>query len=135
MGQTTFISHRYRDKEKVNNLESFTQAKGGKIPGKLVRIEPSGVLQTKSAIDKQIKATIKECDTVLVANGQDTHNSPWVKREVEIGVSMNKRVIVAQLPGTNGGLPPALKQGRHAKVKCKPADIAKAIAKPSAKKK
>lgn len=42
---------------------------------------------------EKARNAIRECDVVVILIGQDTHNAPGVRTEVEIARSLGKRVI------------------------------------------
>jgi len=49
------------------------------------------------------------CDAALFVVGDNSHNSPWINREVELAVSKGLALVATQLPHTSGGIPNKLK--------------------------
>ncbi|WP_201495281.1 TIR domain-containing protein [Rubrivivax sp. A210] len=113
MTKKTFISYAFDDKEIVHSGRSFTQAQGGQVQGQFVRVEKFVADKGEKAIDAEIKRVIDQCDAALFVVGNNNHNSPWIKREVELATSKGLKIVIARVPGTTGAIPEALvRQGR-----------------------
>ncbi|MBK8265090.1 MAG: hypothetical protein IPK80_27635 [Nannocystis sp.] len=37
--------------------------------------------------------------------GDNTHNSNWVRYELDVATSLNKQIVLARIPGTTGAAP------------------------------
>lgn len=55
-----------------------------------------------------IKGKIRKARVVLVLIGDDTHNHPWIKAEVEFANSFKKPIICVRVPKTEGESPEIL---------------------------
>ncbi|MFL5384503.1 MAG: toll/interleukin-1 receptor domain-containing protein [Longimicrobiaceae bacterium] len=110
MSRRIFISYNYADKALVHQIKDFFQPEGGLCQGKAISIiPPVGQLSTEE-IDRLVLETIRSCDIVLFVIGDNSHNRPWVDREVELAQSLARPRGAVQLPGTNGGLPKGLEK-------------------------
>ena len=49
------------------------------------------------------RSKIHLCQLVVVILGQDTHNAPGVKREIQLAKELNKQIIQVRRKGTNWG--------------------------------
>jgi hypothetical protein len=110
MSRRIFISYNYADKSLVNQIKDFFQPAGGLCQGKAISVIPPVDKLTDDDIDQLLKDTIETCDIVLFVIGDNSHNRPWVDREVEIAQSLNRLRCAVQLPDTDGGLPQGLKR-------------------------
>ncbi|NQZ10588.1 MAG: TIR domain-containing protein [Algicola sp.] len=70
------------------------------------------------------KRVMNGCDALLVIIGNNNHNSPWINREVELGISKNLPIVVTQLPNTTGGIPNKLRGMRYREVDWDDVDLA-----------
>ena len=130
MPKKTFISYAFDDKEVVHSGNSFTQPHGGQIQGKFLRVQRFVADQGTKAIDNEIKRVIDQCDAALFVVGNNNHNSPWIKREVELATSKGLKIVVSRIPGTTGAIPNALLTQRVTEVSYTPDAIAAELAKP-----
>lgn len=123
MTKKTFISYAFDDKEIVHSGGSFTEAQGGKVQGQFVRVQKFVGDKGDKAIDAEIKRVIDQCDAALFVVGNNNHNSPWIKREVELATSKGLKIVVARVPGTTGAVPEALVRQGKAEVSFTPEAI------------
>lgn len=124
----TYISHRFKDESNANNHKRFFKIGGGEIKSQPVRVKVDA--KSKEQIDKAIREKMKECDTVLFVNERDSHSSEWQRREAELAISMNKKIVITESPGSKGGVQPELKDVKKTqKVKWKQRDLKDAIEK------
>ena len=108
MKKKTYISNRFKDESNANNHKRFFQDGGGEIRSTPVRVKVDS--RDSKEIDRAIRNAMKECDSVLFVNEQDSHSSEWQRREAELAISMNKKIVVTDSPGSRGGLQPELKE-------------------------
>lgn len=108
MGKSIFISTIHEDSLYIKNLKKWTSKN---LIGEDVKITcetEDKRQQGYNEIRNHIKPKIEGASAVVVLVGQDTHNHDWIKVEVELANSLNKKIIVARVPGTNGAIPPIL---------------------------
>jgi hypothetical protein len=103
-----FISYNYADKGLVHQIKDFFQPDGGLCQGKAVFVIPAVERLTEAEIDQLVKETMRSCEIVLFVIGDNSHNRPWVDREVELAQSLGRPRGAVQLPDTSGGLPQGL---------------------------
>jgi len=109
MANKIFVSYNFTDREVAFTVKSFSQSCSQNVQGSFVFVEKNVSAEGKEAIDREILYTMKECNAALFIIGNDNHNSPWINRESEIAISKRLKIVITQLPETNGGLPPMLK--------------------------
>jgi len=109
MANNIFVSYNFTNREVAFTVKSFSQNCSQNVQGRFVFVEKNVSAEGKEAIDREILRTMKECNAALFIIGNDNHNSPWINREVEIAITKGLKTVVTQLPETNGGLPPMLK--------------------------
>ncbi len=109
MASKIFVSYNFNDRAVVNTVKSMTQNAGGKIDGKFVFVTNDVSDQGGKAIDQEIRSVMSGCDAALFVVGDNSHNSPWINREVELAVSKGLSLVATQLPNTFGGIPNKLK--------------------------
>jgi hypothetical protein len=107
MSRSIFISHVHEDIQYIGTIEGWAQ---NRMLGDLVI--------TVEAEDKRsfgyevirgyIEDKIRNASYVLVLVGKDTHNHNWVRAEVELANSFQKKIICMRIPGTTSPPPPIL---------------------------
>lgn len=106
MPQSIFISYVYEDKPYRDNVERwFEQGKVG--PNRVTIAEFTDFRQHGDrAVETHLKPMLRGAAAVLCLVGQNTHNSQWVQYELSVASSLNKKIILARIPGTTGAAPP-----------------------------
>lgn len=107
MSRKIFISYRFTDAELVRTLPTRFRNEGGHCQGAPVFVSDPELIE-ENDIDDAILGSMQGCDGVLFVVGDDTHNSPWIAREIKIADSIPLDFAVVQLPYSTGGLPPGL---------------------------
>lgn len=107
-----FISYRYRDQHAKAAVDNWVEQGLGKDISFDDLDEDE--FDSDSAIKKGIQEKIAKCQIILVLVGQNTHNSKWVRYEIQQGQEAKppKGILWTQLPNTKGGPPPELKNTR-----------------------
>ncbi|HVG58719.1 MAG TPA: TIR domain-containing protein, partial [Hyalangium sp.] len=110
MPQSIFLSYVYEDHKHRDDVIHWVQT--GRLGPNFVTVTESEDVrpQGESAIENHLKPKIRGAAVVLALIGQDTHSHDWVHFELKVATSLNKRVILAQVPGTTG---PAPEDFRH----------------------
>ena len=108
MAKRIFVSYNFNDREVTKTVKSMTQNVGGCVQGQFVFVENNVSRDGRSAIDAEIKKIMNDCDAALFVIGNNSHNSPWINREVELAISYGIKIVKTQLPSTNGGQPEKL---------------------------
>ncbi|MGP8214839.1 MAG: TIR domain-containing protein [Bacteroidia bacterium] len=109
MPKSIFISCVHEDAQHLSNLEKWAK---NNLLGENVTITHETVDNRHHGYDavfNHIRPRIEGASAVLVLVGQDTHNHDWIRAEAELANSYNKKIIIAQIPGTTGGTPQILK--------------------------
>lgn len=105
MSKTIFLSYRVVDeyyKQKVVNWAN----EGSLGPGvKVIHQMEQDRPLTENEIKGLIKPKIKGVAMVLISVGDDTHNSRWIRWEIELAKMHNKDIYWMRVPGTTGAQP------------------------------
>jgi hypothetical protein len=109
MSRSVFVSYVYEDRAWVDQVKSWN-SQGLLGSGLTITSERADLrIHGKPAIDAELNAMISGTAVVLVLVGKDTHNRPWIDREIELAVSKHKRIVVARIPSTLGAAPSAVR--------------------------
>lgn len=104
-----FVSYNFKDRNTSHSIKGMSKENCGPVNGKFVFVENDVSRAGSAAIDREIKGVMQYCDMAIILIGDESHNSPWIGREVEIAISKNIPIIVMQQPNTSGGVPNSLK--------------------------
>ena len=85
-----FVSFEF-DKDLALKNAFYAQAKAHS-PHRLVNCSLNEAYPDQSWKDKA-RSAIKQCDVLVILVGQDTHNAPGVKTEVEIARQLKKPIL------------------------------------------
>ncbi len=108
MASKIFVSYNFNDKEIARTLNGYLTKNGGKIDGKFVFVTNDVSDYGDNAIDREIRSVMSGCDAALFVVGDNSHNSPWINREVVLAVSKRLKRVVTRPKGYTGGIPNAL---------------------------
>ena len=113
MPQSVFISYVYEDQKHRDSVEHWFA--NNLVGPNRVTIAESGDFRHlgASAIESHLKPKIRGAGAVLCLIGDNSHNSDWVQYELDVATSLNKKILLARIPGTHGGPPP---RHRHLKI-------------------
>lgn len=105
MPKSIFVSYVYEDKRYRDNVERwFDDALGA---GRVMISESRDLRQLgESAIEGHLKPRIRGAAAVLCLIGDNSHNSGWVKYELDVATSCGKKIVLARIQGTTGAAPP-----------------------------
>lgn len=106
MPKSIFVSYVYEDKRHRDNVERwFDDITLG--PGRVMITESEDLRPLgERAIESHLKPKIRGAAAVLCLIGQNTHNSDWVKYELDVATSCGKKIVLARIQGTTGAAPP-----------------------------
>ena len=109
MSKSIFISYVYEDKEHRDILKDWSNR--GLLGDKIQITYERGDYRSKgkTAIKHEILSMIQGAAAVIFLIGQNTHNHPWVKYEIECAIGKNRKCLAVRIPGTTGGRPQLLK--------------------------
>lgn len=108
MSKSVFVSFAGTDRHWLGTIRSWNN-QGLLGPGLYISGERDDYRQGgETAIRDELKSLIKGASVVLFLVGDNSHNPNWVNYEVSLANSYHKRIIVACIPDTYGGPPPAL---------------------------
>lgn len=104
MASSLFLSYVYEDLRWANELKTWAQH--GYFGDAVVTSETRDLRQFgEREIENHLKPKIRGAACVLCLVGQDTHNHGWVRYELQVAASLNKRVILIRIPNTSGPAP------------------------------
>jgi MTH538 TIR-like domain (DUF1863) len=105
MPQSIFLSYVYEDRQYRDDVIRWAAA--GQLGGGYVTVTESEDVrpQGERAIEAHLKPKIRGASVVLCIIGQNTHNHDWVRYELSVATSLNKRIILARIQGTTGPAP------------------------------
>jgi hypothetical protein len=105
MAKSVFVSFVFEDKAQFELVKKWADEK--KFGDDVVVIgETKDVRQDgDAAIRNHLKPRIEGSAAVLLLLGANTHNHDWVKYELSVATSFQKKVIVARIPATTGAAP------------------------------
>lgn len=129
MTRRVSVSYNFNDKQIAHGVNEFERQ--GAAGWTFVRVERdvshghATHAARDRAIDNEIRYVMDGCGYALFLIGDDTRNSPWILREIELATSKGLRKVVARVRGTTGGAPSAL--ARHRVVKFEPQAVVDAL--------
>ena len=100
-----FISFAERDRRYLNDFISILKNPNNKLEGNPIYSRENKRNEGKDAIEEYIKGMITQADLVICLIGDNSHNRPWLEKEVELATSMDKAMFGVQIEGTSGGPP------------------------------
>ena len=126
MPQSIFLSYVYEDRNHRDDVIRW--CKEGRLGRDLVTLTESEDVrpQGEPAIENHLKPKIRGAALVLCLVGQNTHNHDWVRFELAVATSMNKKILLARVPGTTGPAPEGFRH--HPIGPLNPEALAKALA-------
>ena len=104
-----FISYKWGDQNHAKDLDSFLNNPNNKYRHVAIRERDDYRGKGETAVRNYLKGLIGECDALICLIGNDTHNSEWVKYELDVANSQVKKIIPVRIKGTSGGTPSILK--------------------------
>ena len=108
MSKSIFVSCVFEDAHHLLHLEKWAKnnllGEGVAITHETIDNRPLGY----DTIFNHLRPKINGASAILVLLGRDTHNHDWIRAEVELANSYHKKLIVARIPDTNGGIPSIL---------------------------
>lgn len=105
MPQSVFLSYVYKDKRYRDNVERwFAREAVGANRVALAEAEDRRTFG-ENAIKRYLRPMIRGSAAVLCLIGDNSHNSNWVKYELDVATSLNKRIVLARIQGTTGAAP------------------------------
>lgn len=108
MSKKIFVSCVYEDIKFIAVLNDWIQRK--LIGDVILTTETEDKRQLGlEAIKAHIRKKIEDSDCVVVLVGDNTHNHDWIRAEVELANSFNKKVLCMRIPGTTGAFPEILR--------------------------
>ena len=118
-----FISYRMEDEEYRNALNGILRNPSAGFTDTPIIDRKNMTKKGEDAIRAYLNGLIKECSAVLLLVGNNTHNGPWVKHEIAVALSLQKKITPIRIPDTTGGLPSILKKERLHLTEWNPAKI------------
>lgn len=98
-----FVSYRWEDRDHKEGFRGLLLNPNNELFD--VPIEDRERFDTTEDIQRYLNTKIRQASTIVVLIGNNTHNGPWVKHELEVANSQRKPIIPVRIPETNGGLP------------------------------
>lgn len=104
MASSLFLSYVYEDRRFGDEIGNWVRA--GYFGDAVITSETQDLRQHGDrAIETHLKPKIRGAACVLCLVGQDTHNHGWVRYELQVAASLNKRVVLIRIPNTTGPAP------------------------------
>jgi hypothetical protein len=105
MSSSIFLSYVHEDRKHRDDIAQW--AKDGKLGKNVTATMERGDFRQhgEAAIKAHLKPLINGASAVVVLIGNNTHNHDWVGWELAVATSLNKKVILARIPGTTGAAP------------------------------
>lgn len=104
-----FVSYKFEDNKYLEIIKKWgiEQRFGKEIT---ITSEKEDVrINGTDAIKRHLNQFLNGMAILLVLVGQDSHNRPWVDYEVNYALQHHKKIILVQIPKTNGGPPKMVK--------------------------
>ncbi len=98
-----FVSYRWEDRDHKEGFRGLLMNPNNELFD--VPIEEIQRFDTTEEIQRYLNTKIRQASAIVVLIGNNTHNGPWVKHELEVANSQRKPIIPVRIPETNGGLP------------------------------
>jgi len=106
MSQSIFISYVFEDKNKRDDVERWFSDNLVGFNRVTIAESQDRRQEGEAAIKDHLRPKIRGAAAVLCLIGDNTHNSRWVQYELDVATTLNKRIVLAQIPGTRGAPPP-----------------------------
>jgi antiphage defense system Thoeris ThsB-like protein len=103
-----FVSHSWNHNKDYNNLISGFEKQGFDYYNHSISIEKAEDLKNEEEIENKIKNQLLYCRCLLVLGGKYSNNY-WIKKEVEIAKSLNKKIIAVR-PWNTSSIPKYLEE-------------------------
>lgn len=105
MSTSIFLSYVHEDRKHRDDVAQW--ANDGKLGKNVTATMERGDFrqQGEAAITAHLKPLINGASAVVALVGNNSHNHDWVRWELAVATSLNKKVILARIPGTSGAAP------------------------------
>jgi len=104
-----FLSYKWEDRSYVNGLAGLLQNPNNQYRHIPLNEREDYRNKGRDAVKNYLKGLINECDAIICLVGENTHTSEWVSYEMEVGRSLNKKILAVRIKGSKGGLPAQLR--------------------------
>ena len=104
-----FISYRWGDRDHANGLEGLLHNPNNQYRHVTIRERENYKNKGINAIKMYLKGLIGDCDALICLIGNNTHNSDWVRYELDVANSQRKKIIPVRIANTTGGTPHIIK--------------------------
>lgn len=108
MTRSLFVSYVFEDKRHFDLVSNW--AREGLLGSNITATGETRDIrqQGETAVRNHLRPRIEGSSAILLLVGQNTHNHDWVKYELQVAISFNKKIIAARIPGTTGPIPSGL---------------------------
>lgn len=103
-----FLSYKWEDRNYVNELDGLLNNPTNQYRHDTNREKKDLRYKGEKKWKSYIRGMIRECDALICLIGKDTHSAPGVKYELEVAISLKKKIIPLRIPGTSSGTPPLI---------------------------
>ncbi len=118
-----FISYKFEDYEYANGIEGLLKNPNNQYRHSTKREKEDRRNKGEVAVKHYLNGIIRECNALICLIGNNTHNSMWVRYELEVAKSLGIKVIPVRIPRSSGGLPNLLKAWGLTEVRWNAKDI------------
>lgn len=107
MSKSIFISCIFEDNHRIESIKKWAADK--RLGDIIITHETEDKRQQGvEAIKKHIQEKIKGAAVIIVLVCNDTHNHDWIKAEVELANSFQKKILCVRVPNSIGAVPAIL---------------------------
>lgn len=112
MPKTVFISYVYEDKfyrdQIIDCWKKGLLGEEGEFA--FISEDSDKRPEGEAAIKKHIRPKIEGCAILMALIGDNSHNHSWVDYEIDVALSLNKKIIAVRLPNTTGAPPTKIRK-------------------------
>lgn len=105
MSKQVFISFSHKNLDLRNDLRVMFAEWGGPIQATPVYLTEDVREEGTPAVEREIQKKMQPCCGLLLAVGEDVHNSEWIDYELNLAAGWQKPWAPVRHPRSKGGLP------------------------------
>ena len=104
-----FISYKWEDKEFADGLMGTFLNPNNEYRHVPYSEREDYRQQGENEIKVYLRGLVNECHSLICIVGENTHSSRWVRYELDVANSQNKKIVPVRIPNTTGGPPKLIK--------------------------
>jgi len=97
--KNVFVSHHHKDDSSVDGLTSMLSGKGYQLRNSSIRVKPENQARldqkqiSDRTIERLIRMKMRWAGQLIVVIGKETHERPWVNKEIKIAHQLGKPIF------------------------------------------